>query len=95
MNPIAREPVLIAALASVVTWLLAKYGINLSPQQASEISGVVLAVTVGFARQAVTPTAKTPTVQGNTSNSGAQVSFYPTAEGEVVTPQVPPVAPMK
>ncbi len=60
LNVIAREPVLIAALASVVTWLLAKYGINLSPQQASEISGVVLAVTVGFARQAVTPTAKAP-----------------------------------
>ena len=58
MNPIAREPVLIATLASIISWLAAKYAIKVSPEQASEIAGVVLLIAGGFARQLVTPTAK-------------------------------------
>jgi hypothetical protein len=57
-SPIAREPVLVAALASALTWLGAKYGINVDPAQATAIAGAVLLVGTLFARQQVTPVAK-------------------------------------
>jgi hypothetical protein len=60
MNPIAREPIVVAALAAIISWVAAKYAIKVDPQQASEIAGVVLLIAGGFARQLVTPTAKLP-----------------------------------
>jgi len=95
LNVIAREPVLVAALASIIVWIAAKYGVKVDAQQASEAAGVVLLVAGAFARQLVTPTVKVPTVQGNTSNSGAQVVYYPTAEGEIAKDQPPPPDPVK
>lgn len=58
LNPVAREPVLVAALASIITWALARYGVKVDPQQASEAAGIVLLVAGVFARQLVKPTAK-------------------------------------
>jgi hypothetical protein len=58
MNPISNEPVLAAVLASVITWIAAKYAVKVDPQQASEAAGVVLLIGGVFARQLVRPVAK-------------------------------------
>lgn len=57
-NPVASEPVLLAAVASILTWLGARYGISLTPEQASTAAGAVLVVGGVFARQLVRPTVK-------------------------------------
>ena len=59
-NPISNEPVLVAALASILTWVATRYGLKVDPQQASEAAGFVLLVGGAFARQLVWPTAKLP-----------------------------------
>ena len=58
MNPIAKEPVAVAGLAAIITWVAAKYGAKVDPQLASEAAGIVLVIASGFARQLVRPVAK-------------------------------------
>ncbi len=58
MNPVAREPVVVGVLAAVLTWVGARYGVRVDPQQASEAAGVVLLVAAPFVRQLVRPVAR-------------------------------------
>lgn len=58
MNPVSREPVLTQALAAVLVWLAARYGLNLSEQEAFQLAGAAVVVLAPFVRQLVTPTAK-------------------------------------
>lgn len=58
MNPIAKEPVLTGALASIIVWLAGRYGLNVDPTMASAAAGAVLVIVSGFTRQLVTPTSK-------------------------------------
>ncbi len=60
MNPISNEPVAVAAVASILTWIATRYGLKVDPQQASEAAGIVLLVAGAFARQLVRPVAKDP-----------------------------------
>ncbi len=90
LNPVAQEPVLLTAVASAATWALARYGVKVDPQQASEIAGVVLLLGGAFARQLVTPTAKVeakPQLYATTSTSSE------TVDGSSVLP--PPPDPAK
>jgi hypothetical protein len=59
-NPVAREPVVVAALAAAVTWLAAYFGLGLTPAEAAAVAGFVLASVVPFVRQLVRPTTPPP-----------------------------------
>jgi hypothetical protein len=59
-NPVAREPVMVAALAAAITWLAAYLGLGLTPAEAAAAAGFVLASVVPFVRQLVRPTAAPP-----------------------------------
>jgi len=59
-NPVAREPVMVAALAAAITWLAAYFGLGLTPAEAAAAAGFVLASVVPFVRQLVRPTASPP-----------------------------------
>jgi len=59
-NPVAREPVLVAALAAAITWLAAYFGLGLTPAEAAAAAGFVLASVVPFVRQLVRPTTPPP-----------------------------------
>lgn len=52
-----REPLLIAALASVVAWVALKFGIPIDDETANQIAGVIVAAALLWARSRVTPTA--------------------------------------
>jgi hypothetical protein len=58
LNPIASEPLVVATIATGITWFGARYGINVDPAPATAIAGAVLLVGTLFARQQVTPVAK-------------------------------------
>jgi len=58
MNPVSNEPVLLAAVASVVVWVAARRGLDLTADQASVVAGIVLTLGGVFARQLVRPIAK-------------------------------------
>ena len=87
LNVIAREPVAVAAVASIIVWVAAKYGVRVDAQQASEAAGVVLLVAGAFARQLVTPTAKQVTVgptRTATLNSTGQLEEVYAPQGGVI-----------
>jgi hypothetical protein len=53
MNP-ATEPVILATvLAPALTWLATRYGFDLTPLQATQAAGVILAIGSLLARSAV------------------------------------------
>jgi hypothetical protein len=58
MNPIAKEPVLIQALAAIVVWAATRYGLHIDDEQALKIAGGAFVVLAPFVRQLVTPAAK-------------------------------------
>lgn len=60
MNLAGNEPVVVGALTTIMVWLAARYGIQLSAEQASAAAAVVLVVLTPLVRGRVTPTAKTP-----------------------------------
>jgi hypothetical protein len=106
LNVIAREPVAVAALASIIVWVAAKYGVRVDAQQASEAAGVVLLVAGAFARQLVTPTAKVPPAPAVPVNASGNVTVtwpprveqLPTGTGGLHPPDtakrpMPPVPP--
>jgi hypothetical protein len=57
-NPIAKEPVLIQALATIVVWAATRYGLHVSDEQALRIAGGAFVVLAPFVRQLVRPVAK-------------------------------------
>jgi hypothetical protein len=59
-NPVAREPVLSSVVAAVLMFLAARYGLDLSPEQAASAAGVLIGVLAPFVRQLVTPAAPSP-----------------------------------
>ncbi len=58
MNPVAHEPVLTALLAAAIAWAAARYGMKVTPDQATVLAGIVAGVAAPYARQLVRPTAK-------------------------------------
>ena len=80
LNVVAREPVLLAVVASILTAVGARYGISLTPEQAGAAAGAVLVVGGVLARQLVRPTAKDqPPPDGSGTN--ATVHVHTTASG--------------
>jgi hypothetical protein len=73
-SPVANEPVLLATVVSILTWLAGRYGIMLDPGQASAAAGAVLLIGGLFARQLVRPVAKdaAPEVPSPTSQETAR-----------------------
>lgn len=57
-NPVASEPVLTGAIAAVLTFLAARYGLDLSAEQAAGAAGLLITVLAPFVRQLVRPTVK-------------------------------------
>ena len=62
LNPIAYNPVLTKDAATIIIWLAAKYGFNLSVEEATAIAGVFFTGAAFFVRQLVRPVAKDPTL---------------------------------
>jgi len=59
-NPIEREPVLVAALAAILTFLAGRYGLELTGEQAAGAAAMTLSLLAPFARQLVSPTTPPP-----------------------------------
>lgn len=55
--PTKREPVLIAAVASVIVWAAVKFGLPIDDQIADAIAGVFVTAAVAWVRAKVTPVA--------------------------------------
>ncbi len=62
-NPVASEPVLVQALATLVVWAATRYGLHISDEQALQIAGGAFIVLAPFVRQLVTPTVKQPQLE--------------------------------
>jgi hypothetical protein len=60
-NPIAREPVISSVVAGALMFLAARYGLELSPEQAASAVGLLWGVLAPFVRQLVTPAPPPPT----------------------------------
>ncbi len=63
LNPVASEPVLVQALATLVVWAATRYGLHVSDEQALQIAGGAFIVLAPFVRQLVTPTVKQPQLE--------------------------------
>src|SRR6266542_644910 len=62
-NPVASEPVLVQALATLVVWAATRYGLHVSDEQALQVAGGAFIVLAPFVRQLVTPTVKQPQLE--------------------------------
>lgn len=58
MNPVSTEPVLLSLVATAVAWIAARYGLKVTPDQATIVAGIVAGVVSPFVRQLVRPLAK-------------------------------------
>ncbi len=66
MNPLAKEPVIVQALATIVVWAATRYGLHVSDEQALQIAGGAFVVLAPFVRQLVRPVAKLPRLSRRT-----------------------------
>jgi hypothetical protein len=66
-NPVGSEPVAVGALATVLVYFAARYGLALTPEQATGAAGFVFTVLVPFVRQLVRPTSKEVPLTGQLS----------------------------
>jgi len=62
-NPVASEPVLVQALATLVVWAATRYGLHVSDEQALQIAGGAFIVLAPFVRQLVRPLVKEPQLE--------------------------------
>ncbi len=62
-NPVASEPVLVQALATLVVWAATRYGLHISDEQALQIAGGAFIVLAPFVRQLVRPLVKEPQLE--------------------------------
>ncbi len=60
LNPVASEPVLLQALATLIVWAATRYGLHISDEQALQIAGGAFIVLAPFVRQLVRPLATQP-----------------------------------
>ncbi len=62
-NPVASEPVLVQAIATLVVWAATRYGLHVSDEQALQIAGGAFIVLAPFVRQLVRPLVKEPQLE--------------------------------
>ncbi len=62
-NPVASEPVLVQALATLVVWAATRYGLHVSDEQALQVAGGAFIVLAPFVRQLVRPLVKEPQLE--------------------------------